>query len=87
MIVRLVPPAERHEFGMEYDDVSPIRGTTWHTYSLYLPKDTHQIYSEWITMGQFHNLDYKQTPYKFRFIRKTLLPCNKTCLHTSKKIK
>ena len=81
------PPAERHEFGMEYDDVSPIRGTTWHTYSLYLPKDTPEIYSEWITMGQFHNLDYNKTSYKFRLIRKTLLPCNKTSLYTSKKIK
>ena len=84
------PPAERHEFGMEHGDVSPIRGTTWHTYSLYLPKDTPQIHSEWITMGQFHNIDYDKPPINLdlsgkHFYLVTRLLCihpkklNKTC--------
>jgi len=70
---------------MEYDDVSPIRGTTWHTYSLYLPKDTPQIYSEWITMGQFHNLDYDKPPINLDLSGKHFyLVTRLLCIHPKK---
>ena len=63
------PPAERHELGQEYDKVA-LSGETWHTYSLFIPEDTPQINSEWITMGQFHNLDYHKPPVNLDLVGK-----------------
>ena len=63
------PPAERHELEQEYDKVA-LSGETWHTYSLFIPKDTPLINSEWITMGQFHNLDYHKPPVNLDLVGK-----------------
>ena len=59
------PPAERHEFSLEWDKSTGINGKTWHTYSIFLPSDTPVINSSWITMGQFHNIDYDKPPVNF----------------------
>ena len=59
------PPAERHEFGIEYDKLTGIKGERWHSHSMFLPSDTPVINSEWITMGQFHNIDYHKPPVNF----------------------
>ena len=43
------PPAERHEFGIEYDKLTGIRGNTWHAhiYIIY-PAMTPVIKAAWI---------------------------------------
>ncbi len=35
MIVKASPPAERHEFSLEWDKLTGINGNTWHTYSFF----------------------------------------------------
>ena len=62
---KATPPAERHEFSEEWDKTTVSRGTTWHFHSMYLPEDTPEINSEWITMGQFHNLETSYPPINF----------------------
>ena len=65
------PPAERHEFGIEFDKSTGIKGETWHAHSMFLPSDTPIINSEWITMGQFHNIGYDLPPVNFDLKKKT----------------
>ena len=55
---KATPPAERHELTNRND----ILGKKWHTYSIFLPKDTPTINSEWITMGQFHVINGNAPP-------------------------
>jgi len=45
--------SERHELGMNID-ISSLKGVTWHTYSLFLPKDFPLFGFSHVTMGQFH---------------------------------
>ena len=45
--------SERHELNA-IKEVNSLKGVTWHTYSLYLPKDFPLDGYEWIGMGQFH---------------------------------
>ena len=45
--------SERHELNA-IQEVTSLKGVTWHTYSLYLPKDFGLDGYEWIGMGQFH---------------------------------
>jgi len=59
------PPAERHEIVENAGDRTVSQGTTWHAHSMYLPKDTPKIRSEWITMGQFHNWETSYPPINF----------------------
>jgi hypothetical protein len=84
------PTAERHEFSIEYDKLTGINGKTWHAHSMFLPSDTPLINSEWITMGQFHNIDYNKPPVNFDLKNKHFelvtrfhcihpLKLNKTC--------
>ena len=75
------PPAERHELGQEYDKIA-LSGETWHTYSLFIPEDTPQINSEWITMGQFHNLDYHKPPVNLDLVGKNFeIVTRFLCIH------
>ena len=79
------PPAERHEFGIEYDKSTGINGKTWHAHSMFLPSDTPIINSEWITMGQFHNIDYNKPPVNFDLKNKHFeLVTRFHCIHPSK---
>ena len=48
--------SERHELNA-IKEVNSLKGVTWHTYSLYLPKDFPLDGYEWIGMGQFHTTD------------------------------
>ena len=45
--------SERHELTL-FNKASKIKGTTWHTYSIFLPKDFPRPGFEHVTMGQFH---------------------------------
>ena len=45
--------SERNELTL-FNKASKIKGTTWHTYSIFLPKDFLRTGFEHITMGQFH---------------------------------
>ena len=82
---RASPPAERHEFGIEYDKSTGINGKTWHAHSMFLPSDTPIINSEWITMGQFHNIDYNKPPVNFDLKNKHFeLVTRFHCIHPSK---
>jgi len=79
------PPAERHEFGIEFDKSTGIKGETWHAHSIFLPSDTPIINSEWITMGQFHNIGYDLPPVNFDIKKKNLeLVTRFHCIHPSK---
>jgi len=79
------PPAERHEFGIEYDKLTGIRGNTWHAHSIFLPSDTPVIKAAWITMGQFHNIDYDKPPVNFDLKNKHFeLVTRFHCIHPSK---
>ena len=79
------PPAERHEFGIEFDKSTGIKGKTWHAHSMFLPSDTPIINSEWITMGQFHNIGYDLPPVNFDIKKKNLeLVTRFHCIHPSK---
>ena len=79
------PPAERHEFGIEYDKSTGIKGKMWHAHSMFLPSDTPIINSEWITMGQFHNIDYDKPPVNFDLKKKYFeLVTRFHCIHPSK---
>ena len=79
------PPAERHEFGIEFDKSTGIKGKTWHAHSMYLPSDMPIINSEWITMGQFHNIGYDLPPVNFDIKKKNLeLVTRFHCIHPSK---
>ena len=79
------PPAERHEFGIEFDKSTGIKGETWHAHSMFLPSDTPIINSEWITMGQFHNIDYDKPPVNFDLKKKHFeLVTRFHCIHPSK---
>ena len=79
------PPAERHEFGIEFDKSTGIKGKTWHAHSIFLPSDTPIINSEWITMGQFHNIGYDLPPVNFDIKKKNLeLVTRFHCIHPSK---
>ena len=55
---KATPPAERHELSGRDD----LLGQKWHTYSIFLPQDTPMINSQWITMGQFHNITHDYPP-------------------------
>ena len=46
--------SERHELGMDRD-LTSLKGVTWHTYSLFLPKDFPRFGYSHVTMGQFHS--------------------------------
>ena len=46
--------SERHEISLNVDNGSPLKGETWNTYSIFLPKDFPRFHFEHITMGQFH---------------------------------
>ena len=79
------PPAERHEFSLEWDKSTGINGKTWHTYSIFLPNNTPIINSSWITMGQFHNVDYDKPPVNFDLKNKHFeLVTRFHCIHPSK---
>ena len=79
------PPAERHEFGIEFDKSTGIKGKTWHAHSMFLPSDMPIINSEWITMGQFHNIGYDLPPVNFDIKKKNLeLVTRFHCIHPSK---
>ena len=79
------PPAERHEFGIEFDKSTGIKGETWHAHSMFLPSDTPIINSEWITMGQFHNIGYDLPPVNFDLKKKHFeLVTRFHCIHPSK---
>ena len=79
------PPAESHEFGIEFDKSTGIKGKTWHAHSMFLPSDTPIINSEWITMGQFHNIGYDLPPVNFDIKKKNLeLVTRFHCIHPSK---
>ena len=79
------PPAERHEFGIEFDKSTGIKGETWHAHSMFLPGDTPIINSEWITMGQFHNIGYDLPPVNFDLKKKHFeLVTRFHCIHPSK---
>ncbi|MDC0031642.1 polysaccharide lyase [Candidatus Pelagibacter sp.] len=79
------PPAERHEFSIEYDKSTGIKGKMWHAHSMFLPSDTPIINSEWITMGQFHNIDYDKPPVNFDLKKKHFeLVTRFHCIHPSK---
>ena len=79
------PPAERHEFAIEYDKSTGINGKIWHTHSMFLPSDTSIINSEWITMGQYHNIDYDKPPVNFDLKKKHFeLVTRFHCIHPSK---
>ncbi|MBD1157242.1 heparin lyase I family protein [Pelagibacterales bacterium SAG-MED20] len=79
------PPAERHEFAIEYDKSTGINGKIWHAHSMFLPSDTSIINSEWITMGQFHNIDYDKPPVNFDLKKKHFeLVTRFHCIHPSK---
>ena len=45
--------SERNELTL-FNKASKIKGTTWHTYSIFLPKDFLRTGFEHITMGQLH---------------------------------
>ena len=65
----------------EYDKIA-LSGETWHAYSLFIPKDTPQINSEWITMGQFHNLDYHKPPVNLDLVGKNFeIVTRFLCIH------
>ena len=66
---KATPPAERHELTNRND----ILGKKWHTYSIFLPKDTPTINSEWITMGQFHVINGNAPPVNLDLERKHFL--------------
>ena len=79
------PPAERHEFIIEYDKSTAMNGKRWHTHSIFLPSDTPIINSEWITMGQFHNINYDKPPVNFDLKKKHFeLVTRFHCIHPSK---
>ena len=79
------PPAERHEFGIEFDKSTGVKGKTWHAHSMFLPSNTPIINSEWITMGQFHNIGYDLPPVNFDIKKKNLeLVTRFHCIHPSK---
>ncbi|MDC0423917.1 polysaccharide lyase [Candidatus Pelagibacter sp.] len=79
------PPAERHEFSIEYDKSTEMNGKRWHAHSMFLPSDTSIINSEWITMGQFHNIDYDKPPVNFDLKKKHFkLVTRFHCIHPSK---
>ena len=79
------PPAERHEFSLEWDKSTGINGKTWHTSSIFLPNDTSLINSSWITMGQFHNVDYDKPPVNFDLKNKHFeLVTRFHCIHPTK---
>jgi len=59
------PPSERHELTEEHDKLTVSRGVTWHAHSMFLPENTPVINSDWITMGQFHNLGDAGPPVNF----------------------
>ena len=80
------PPAERHEFGIEFDKSTGIKGKTWHAHSMFLPSDTPIINSEWITMGQFHNIGYDLPPVNFDIKKKKFRISYKISLYSSLKI-
>ena len=52
------PPAERHEFMETWGDKTVSTKNKWYFHSMYIP-ETKKIKSDWITMGQFHNLSSK----------------------------
>ena len=79
------PPAERHEFSIEFDKSTGIKGNTWHSHSIFLPSNTPIIRSEWITMGQFHNIGYDKPPVNFDLKNKHFeLVTRFHCIHPSK---
>ncbi len=52
---------------------------------MFLPSDTPIINSEWITMGQFHNVDYDKPPVNFDLKNKYFeLVTRFHCIHPSK---
>ena len=83
-ILKLKPKIKRtmwSRIAQEYDKIA-LSGETWHTYSLFIPKDTPQINSEWITMGQFHNLDYHKPPVNLDLVGKNFeIVTRFLCIH------
>jgi hypothetical protein len=78
---KATPPAERHELGSRND----ILGKRWHTYSIFLPKDTPIINSEWITMGQFHVINGDYPPVNLDLEGKHFLLVTRfLCVHKKK---
>ena len=78
---KATPPAERHELGNRND----IIGKKWHTYSIFLPKDTPMINSEWITMGQFHVINGDYPPVNLDLEGKHFLLVTRfLCVHSKK---
>ena len=82
---KATPPSERHEFNENWDKTTTIKGTTWHFHSMYLPEDTPEINSEWITMGQFHNIETSYPPINFDLKGRSLqLVSRFACQHPKK---
>jgi len=63
--------SERNELTL-FNKASKIKGTTWHTYSIFLPKDFLRTGFEHITMGQFHGDGDLAVAFNWNINRETL---------------